>query len=44
MKILKVGLVGYGKMGKIYTKEINNNKNYKIVKVFQHKNLKKKTY
>lgn len=44
MKILNVGLIGYGKMGKIYIKEINNNNNFRIEKVLNYKNLKKKPY
>ena len=42
MKIFKVGLIGYGKMGKTYIKEINNSKNFKIEEILNHKNFKKK--
>ncbi len=41
MKVYNVGLIGYGKMGKIYVKEINNNKNYRIVDVLKYKNISK---
>ena len=44
MKILNVGLVGYGKMGKIYIKEINNNKNFKIIKILNHRNIQNKSH
>ena len=42
MKIFNVGLVGNGKMGKIYVKEIKKNINFKIIDILDHKNLKKK--
>ena len=40
MKIFYVGLIGYGKMGKIYEKEIKKIKGFKIVEILKHKNLK----
>ena len=43
MKKFNVGLVGYGKMGKIYIKEINKNKSFKIIEILRHKNFKKET-
>ena len=43
MKKFNVGLVGYGKMGKIYIKEINKNKNFKVIEILRHKNSKKET-
>ena len=43
MKKFNVGLIGYGKMGKIYIKEINKNKNFKIIEILRHKNFKKET-
>lgn len=39
MKVYNVGLIGYGKMGKIYLKEINKNKQFKIVDILKHKNI-----
>ena len=42
MKIFNVGLVGNGKMGKIYVNEIKKNINFKIIDILDHKNLKKK--
>jgi len=43
VKKFNVGLVGYGKMGKIYIKEINKNKNFKVIEILRHKNFKKET-
>ena len=43
MKKFNVGLVGYGKMGKIYIKEINKNKNFRVIEILRHKNSKKET-
>ena len=40
MKKFNVGLVGYGKMGKIYIKEINKNKNFQIIEILRYKNFK----
>ena len=42
MKIFYVGLIGYGKMGKIYEKEIKKIKGFKIVEILKHKNLREK--
>ena len=42
MKIFNVGLVGNGKIGKIYVKEIKKNINFKIIDILDHKNLKNK--
>ncbi len=42
MKIINVGLIGYGKMGKIYAKEINKKKEYKIVDTLRSKDICKK--
>jgi predicted dehydrogenase len=42
VKIFKVGLIGNGKMGKIYTSEIKKNRNFKIINILDHKNLKRK--
>ena len=44
MKVLNVGLIGYGKMGKRYVREIISNKNFRIEEIFNHKNLKKEPY
>ena len=41
MKIFNVGLIGYGKMGKIYAKEIKKKKEFKIVDILEHKNILK---
>ena len=41
MKTFNVGLVGYGKMGKIYAKEIRKKKEFKIVDILEHKNILK---
>jgi len=30
MKIVKVGIIGYGKMGQIYSKEIKKLKKFKV--------------
>ena len=43
MKKFNVGLVGYGKMGKIYIKEINKNKNFRVIEILRHKNFNKET-
>ena len=43
MKVYNVGLIGYGKMGKIYINEINKNNNFKIIEILRHKNFKKET-
>tara|TARA_B100001057_G_scaffold371901_1_gene376057 strand:- start:638 stop:1468 length:831 start_codon:yes stop_codon:yes gene_type:complete len=43
VKKFNVGLVGYGKMGKIYIKEINKNKNFRVIEILRHKNSKKET-
>ena len=37
MKIFYVGLIGYGKMGKIYEKEIKKIKGFKIVEILRKK-------
>ena len=42
MKIFNVGLVGNGKMGKIYVNEIKKNINFKTIDILDHKGLKKK--
>lgn len=39
MKIFNVGLIGHGKMGKIYAKEIKKTKGYKIINILDHKNI-----
>lgn len=41
MKTYNVGLIGYGKMGKIYAKEINDNKRYRLVEILRHKEILK---
>ena len=41
MKTFNVGLIGYGKMGKIYAKEIKKKKEFKIVDILEHKNILK---
>ena len=41
MKTFNVGLVGYGKMGKIYAKEIKKKKEFKIVDILEHKKIVK---
>ena len=41
MKVYNVGLIGYGKMGKIYLNEINKNKAYRIVDIYKSKNTSK---
>ena len=41
MKIINVGLIGYGKMGKIYAQEINKKKEYKIVDTLRSKDIYK---
>jgi len=41
MKIYNVGLIGYGRMGKIYAKEINNNKRYRLIEILRHKDILK---
>ena len=41
MKTFNVGLVGYGKMGKIYAKEIKKKKEFKIVDILEHKKILK---
>jgi prephenate dehydrogenase len=41
MKTFNVGLVGFGKMGKIYAKEIKKKKEFKIVDILEHKNILK---
>jgi len=41
MKIFNVGLIGYGKMGKIYAKEIKKKKEFQIVDILEHKNILK---
>lgn len=42
MKMFYVGLIGYGKMGKIYEKEIKKIKGFKIVEILNQKKLKEK--
>jgi predicted dehydrogenase len=44
VKVLNVGLIGYGKMGKRYVREIISNKNFRIEEILNHKNLKKEPY
>ena len=39
MKTYNVALIGYGKMGKIYAKEINKRKEYKIIDILRQKNI-----
>ncbi len=41
MKIYNVGLIGYGRMGKVYEKEINNNKRYRLLEILRHKDILK---
>ena len=41
MKTFNVGLVGYGKMGKIYAKEKKKKKEFKIVDILEHKKILK---
>ena len=41
MMTFNVGLIGYGKMGKIYAKEIKKKKEFKIVDILEHKNILK---
>ena len=38
MKIAYAGIIGYGKMGKIFSKEIYKQKNFRIVDIL--KNIK----
>jgi len=38
MKIINVGLIGYGKMGKIFAKEIKRKKNFILKKIMSRKN------
>lgn len=39
MKTYNVGLIGYGRMGKIYSKEINNNNRFKLVEILRQKDI-----
>ena len=41
MKIAYAGIIGYGKMGKIFSKEIYKQKNFRIVDILKNKNIKK---
>lgn len=41
MKVYNVGLIGFGRMGKIYLKEINKNKYYKIINILKDRNITK---
>ena len=41
MKTYNVGLIGYGRMGRIYAKEINNNKRYRLIEILRHKDILK---
>ena len=38
MKIINVGLIGYGKMGKIFAKEIKRKKKFILKKIMSRKN------
>lgn len=44
MKIFYVGIIGYGKMGKIYSNEIKKIKSFKIVDILDYKIIKKKPF
>jgi hypothetical protein len=44
MKIFYVGIIGYGKMGKIYAKEIKKKKFFKIIDILDYNIIKKKPY
>lgn len=39
MKILKVGVIGYGNIGSAVVNELKNNKNFELVGVFSRRNL-----
>lgn len=39
MKNINVGIIGYGKMGKIYAKEINDNKKFKLIDIITKKKI-----
>jgi predicted dehydrogenase len=41
MKTVKVGIIGYGKMGQIYSKEIKKLKKFKVENILRHKNILK---
>jgi predicted dehydrogenase len=41
MKIYNVGLIGYGRMGKIYAKEIYNNKKYRLIEILRQRDILK---
>jgi len=41
MKIINVGIIGYGKMGKIYSKEIYKQKNFRITDILENKDVLK---
>ena len=41
MKTFNVGLVGYGKIGKIFAKEIKKKSQFKIITIFTTKKNKK---
>ena len=41
MKIFNVGLIGYGKMGKIFAKEIKRKNNFNLKKILTRKILNK---
>ena len=40
MKTFNVGLVGYGKMGKIFAKEIKKKSQFKLVDILTKKKIK----
>lgn len=41
MKFFNVGIIGYGKMGRIYAKEIKKQKKFKLIDILKHQNLLK---
>ncbi len=42
MRMFNVGLIGYGKMGKIYENEIKKKKGFKIIDILNNEKIKKK--
>ena len=44
MKLFYVGIIGYGKMGKIYADEIKKNRGYKIIDIFNYNKLRNKPH
>jgi predicted dehydrogenase len=44
MKLFYVGIIGYGKMGKIYADEIKKNRGYKIIDIFNYNKLGNKPH